>query len=376
MVPGIFAYLERSGGGARKLPRGLRMRIAGLCRLGLLGLLAGCSSADGIESAPSTSLGAGTGTGSTANGTAGSTNPGEAGVLTAGVWDDNLNYTFFQDYVAVQGQISGAPGFTPAEYDASHAEFATRAARSVVDAALVIDTTGSMGDEISYLTAEFANIAGAVSAAFPGAAQRWALVVYRDTPDSDPGDAYVVRSYDFTSDPQAFAATVGGQSAGGGGDYPESPELGLEQLGQLSWRSDPFAARVAFWVADAPHHTSRAAAMKQSIVAAHAAGIHVYPVSASGTDALLELTMRSAAEITGGRYLFLTDDSGVGDPHKIPEIPCYYVTRLEKALVRVVSMELSGTYIGPDPADVLRVSGAPSSSGTCTIGDGGFVQIF
>jgi hypothetical protein len=297
-------------------------------------------------------------------------------VLTAGVWDDNLNYAFFQDYVAVHAQMAGDPGFTPAEYDASHAEFATRAARTVVDAALVLDTTGSMGDEIAYLTAEFANIAGAIGAAFPGAQQRWALVVYRDTPDTDPGDAYVVRSYDFTADMQAFAATVGAQSAGGGGDIPESPEIGLQQLGQLSWRSDPSAARVAFWVADAPQHVYRAAAMKQAIVAAHAAGIHVYPVSASGTDALLELTMRSAAEITGGRYLFLTDDSGVGDPHKIPEIPCYYVTRLEKALVRVVSMELSGTYIGPDPADVLRVSGSPSASGTCTIGDGGFVQIF
>jgi len=44
--------------------------------------------------------------------------------------------------------------------------------------------------------------------------------------------------------------------------------------------------------------------------------------------------MRSAAEITGGRYLFLTDDSGVGGPHKTPEIPCYFVTKLARALVR------------------------------------------
>lgn len=53
------------------------------------------------------------------------------------------------------------------------------------------------------------------------------------------------------------------------------------------------------------------------------------------------------------------------------------MTRLEKALVRVVSMELSGNYIGPDDADVLRVSGSPSSSGSCALGtDGGAVQIF
>ncbi len=228
-----------------------------------------------------------------------------------------------------------------------------------------------------YLTAEFASITSAIRAAYPNADQRWALVVYRDTPDTDPGDAYVVESFDFTSSAQAFAATVGAQTAANGGDYPESPEIGLEQLQKLTWRTDPAVAKVAFWVADAPQHTYRAAAMKQAIVDAHTAGIHIYPVSASGTDDLLELTMRTAAEITGGRYLFLTDDSGVGDPHKVPEIPCYYVTRLEKALVRVASMELTGSYIGPDPADVLRVSGNASPDGTCTLeDDGGEVQIF
>jgi hypothetical protein len=301
----------------------------------------------------------------------------QAGILTAGIWDDGLNYSFFGSYLASHTGISGDPGFATSDYDASHAQFAQRAAHSVIDAALVLDTTGSMGDEISYLTSELASITSAISAAYPNADQRWALVVYRDTPDTDPGDAYVVESVDFTSSAQAFAATVGAQTAANGGDYPESPEIGLEQLQKLTWRTDPAVAKVAFWVADAPQHTYRAAAMKQAIVDAHTAGIHIYPVSASGTDDLLELTMRTAAEITGGRYLFLTDDSGVGDPHKVPEIPCYYVTRLEKALVRVASMELTGSYIGPNPADVLRVSGNASPDGTCTVeDDGGEVQIF
>ena len=170
---------------------------------------------------------------------------------------------------------------------------------------------------------------------------------------------------------------MGAQTAGEGGDIPEAPELGLGQLPQLSWRSDASVAKVAFWVGDAPHHAQYASMMKQSIVAAHTAGIHLYPVSASGTDDLLELTMRSAALITGGRYMFLTDDSGVGGPHKEPEIPCYYVTHLGQALVRAVSMELSGTYAGPNPADVVRVSGSPTASGSCAIeDDGGTVQIF
>jgi hypothetical protein len=299
------------------------------------------------------------------------------GILTAGIWDDGLNYPFFTQYRAANLQIPGDPGFTTAEYDAAHTEFAQRGQHTIVDAALVLDTTGSMGDEIQYLTAEFANISSAIAAAFPSADQRWALVVYRDRPDTDPGDAYIVKSFDFTGDLQTFGSTVGAQTAANGGDTPEAPELGLGQLPQLSWRSDPSVAKVAFWVADAPHHAQYASTMKQSIVNAHSAGIHLYPVSASGTDDLLELTMRSAALITGGRYLFLTDDSGVGDPHKKPEIPCYYVTHLGKALVRSISMELSGTYAGPDAQDVIRVSGSPTSSGSCALDDdGGTVQIF
>jgi hypothetical protein len=315
------------------------------------------------------------GTGPAGTGVGTGVGPG-TGILTAGLWDDSLNFDFFSQYQASHGQgILGDPGFTAAEYQAAHAAFALRTPHTVIDAALVLDTTGSMGDELSYLTAEFAGISSAIQTALPNATQRWALVVYRDTPDSDPGDEYVVKSFDFTANAQDFAATLANQHAANGGDYPESPELGLEQLGQLSWRTDPSVAKLAFWVADAPHHEQRGAAMKKAITDVSAAGVHLYPVSASGTNDLLELTMRSAAEITGGRYLFLTDDSGVGDPHKVPEIPCYFVTKLAKALVRAVAMEVSGAAVAPDAADIVRTVGAPAADGQCTTPDGQTVQI-
>jgi hypothetical protein len=338
-----------------------------------MGAFSGGGAASGSSLTPS---GGSSGGGSFDAGSVGVLPP--AGVLTAGVWDDSLNYPFFLNYWPQHAQLAGNPGFLSTDYSASHTEFAQRSSRTVIDAALVIDTTGSMADELSYLTSEFAAISGAIAAQFPSSSQRWALVVYRDTPDTDPGDAYVMKSYDFTADMQAFAQTVGAQTADAGGDYPESPEIGLDELPKLSWRADPSVAKVAFWVGDAPQHDYRAAQMKQAIIDVHQAGVHIYPVSASGTNDLLELTMRTAALITGGRYLFLTDDSGIGDPHKLPEIPCYYVTRLEKALVRVASMELSGSYMGPATADVIRVSGDPSASGTCNVGDdaGTQVQIF
>jgi hypothetical protein len=297
------------------------------------------------------------------------------GILTAGMWDDNLNYDFFGKYLAGHTTLDGNPGFATSDYDASHTEQAQRAGKTVVDAALVMDTTGSMGDELSYLTSEFANVWSAIATRFPGADQRWALVLYRDRPETDPGDDYVVRTFDFMSTAGDFSTVLGQQGAGNGGDYPEAPELGLQKLPALTWRTDPSVARVAFWVGDAPQHTQYAADMKQAILGVRNAGIHVYPVSASGTDDLLELTMRSAAQLTGGRYLFLTDDSGVGDTHKIPEIPCYTVTKLEKALVRAVGMELTGGFDPPAPADVVRVVGTPAANGTCTTQDGQTVQL-
>jgi hypothetical protein len=339
----------------------------------------GTSSETGFEGPGGASTAGGGGAGGFTTGTSSATASGGgqvgSGILTAGMWDDNLNYAFFGRYLAGHQQLAGNPAFLTADYDGAHGSYTQHSTHTSVDAALVIDTTGSMSDELSYLTAEFANVWGAIAAKFPSVSQRWSLVVYRDTPDTDPGDDYVVKSYDFMTTARDFATTIGEQTAANGGDYPESPELGLQQLKQLAWRTDPSVANVAFWVGDAPHHDYRAAQMKQAILDVRAAGVRIYPVSASGTNDLLELTMRSAAQLTGGRYMFLTDDSGVGDPHKIPEIPCYTVTKLAKALVRAVAMELSGTYAPPDPADILRVEGNPATDGKCTTPDGQTVQM-
>jgi hypothetical protein len=300
-----------------------------------------------------------------------------SGVLTAGAWDDNRNYDFFRSYLAAHDQVTGAPPITSAARDAAAALFAgDRPAKQRLDVAIVIDTTGSMGDEAEYLKSEFQNISGAIGAEFPNADQHWALVAYRDRPDTDPGDEYVTKTFDFTSDTGSFQGSLGGISAGGGGDYQEAPELGLAAMNQLAWRSDADVARLAFWVGDAPQHDDRGPDIAQTFDGARQRDIHLYPVAASGADELLELTMRSAAQLTGGRYLFLTDDSGIGDPHEVPSIPCFFVTKLAKQIVRMVSIELSGVYHEPDPADVIRTGGNPTS-GACTLeGDAGLVSAF
>jgi hypothetical protein len=98
-------------------------------------------------------------------------------------------------------------------------------------------------------------------------------------------------------------------------------------------------------------------------------GIHIYPVASSGVDELTEFSMRAAAQLTGGRYIFLTDDSGVGNPHIEPTIPCYFVTKLDDAILRMVDIELNGEYREPAESEIIRVGGDPQD-GACTLPDG------
>ena len=82
--------------------------------------------------------------------------------------------------------------------------------------------------------------------------------------------------------------------------------------------------------------------------------------------------MRVAAQMTGGRYLFLTDDSGVGGAHREPKVPCYHVTKLATAMERAIGMELSGAFIAPQAGEIVRTIGKPEGA-TCAAApqDGG-----
>jgi hypothetical protein len=228
-----------------------------------------------------------------------------------------------------------------------------------LDLVLVLDTTGSMRDELEYLKSEIKSIATTVDRQFPGVDKRYGLVVYRD---EGMGDEYVTRSFPLTSSLAEFRENLAAQSAAGGGDYPEAMHRGLEDAVQLSWR-DGNSARVLFLVADAPPHTQFADRTMKAVDTLRKKGVAIYPVAASGADDACEFIMRTAALLTGGQYLFLTNDSGVGDAHAEPHIPYYHVQRLDKLMVRMIASELSGKRIEPQAGDILRTVGQPINSG-------------
>src|SRR5512140_154759 len=236
---------------------------------------------------------------------------------------------------------------------------ATNAKPAALDLAFVVDATGSMGDEIDYLKAEMQDITQRVAALYPDASLRYALIVYRDQ-----GDEYVVRSFSFTSQLASFESDLAKQSAGGGGDYPEAAEAAMAAAMELGWRSGD-VARIMFHIADAPPHEPNYGSFLGSAKTARARGIRIFPVGASGVGLPAEYLMRLSALVTLGRYVFLTDDSGIGNSHEPPHIPCYQVQHLNDLLVRVIASELAGTYIAASADDVLRTVGS-YDDGVCS----------
>lgn len=287
------------------------------------------------------------------------------GQLTAGVWDDNLNFAFFDNYAQRAGQSSADLRiFSLAEQRAARASFEQRRPRRELDVQLVLDTTGSMGDELAYLQSEFDSIATEVVRRFPGMEPRWSLVVYRDR-----GDEYVTRRFAFTADVGDYQRKLAQQHAAGGGDIPEAVPQALAEGLAEGWRPGPDVARVAFWVADAPPHPGEGARFANVVRHARERGVHIYPVASSGIDDGTEYQMRAAAQLTGGRYLFLTDDSGIGNAHADPHVPCYQVTQLDRAVVRMIESELRGQHVAAPPQDIVRQVGSPNSQGRCRVGD-------
>ena len=210
-----------------------------------------------------------------------------------------------------------------------------------LDLALVIDATGSMGDEIAYLKSEIDDIVKTVHDMFPNVDQRFALIVYRDK-----GDQYVTRAFDFTSSLSEFRSQLSAQEANGGGDYPEAMHLALEQAAGLSWRQGN-TARAMFLVADAPPHDHEAGAALDAIGKLRRQNVRTFPVAASGVKTRAEFMMRAAAFTTLGQYAFLTDHSGVGNAHAAPHVPKYNVERLNRLMIRLISQELAGKQLVP-----------------------------
>ena len=166
-----------------------------------------------------------------------------------------------------------------------------------------------------------------------------ALLFYRDK-----GDEYVTRYFDFTQDIQKQKNNLSNQNANGGGDFEEAVYKALGEAVDKQWSSSS-ETRVLVHVADAPSHDNEVKEWNKNVLKLTKKGIKVISVASSGIDKKTEYFFRSQSMITGGCYVYLTDDSGVGGTHIEATTEVKPVVEyLNKLLIRLINGYHTGNY--------------------------------
>ncbi|NJN19209.1 MAG: VWA domain-containing protein, partial [Oscillochloris sp.] len=213
-----------------------------------------------------------------------------------------------------------------------------------LDLLFLLDTTGSMDDELRKIQDTIDEIAGRIDGFAPRPEIRYGLVAYKDQDDD-----YVTQAAPFTSDLAAFRAVLRRLSANGGGDTPEAVDEALyDAVVRAEWSEQP-AVRLVFLVADAGPHIRENSQFTylDGIQTAVERGVKIYPIAASNTDPAAEYVFRQMAQQTLGGFIFLTYQPGAssGAPGESTTLEAgeqpYSVERLDDLIVLIVERELA-----------------------------------
>lgn len=260
----------------------------------------------------------------------------ESNNVTLGKSDHEGKVTFFKNkdqYFTIQvvhdDQIKGLK--ITKNYSELFFEFKSDERSKELDVMFTVDATGSMADEINYLKAELENIITRLDSSI--SKKRLGLLFYRDE-----GDDYVTKSFEFTSDIKKVKENLLLQNAMGGGDYEEAVDRALKESLMMSW-SPTSDTKLMFLLLDAPPHLNQenVYTIKEQIKKAKELGVKIIPVVASGADKNVEYLMRYFSVYTNGTYVFLTDDSGIGNKHLKPSAEDYKVEKLNDLIVRLIN---------------------------------------
>ena len=219
---------------------------------------------------------------------------------------------------------------------------------NVIKLMFVVDVTGSMGDELTYLQNELADVVNRVATENQGVRIDLAMLFYRD--DDDDVKFSYADFVDVTNE-QGLAtqqAKLKEQYATGGGDFPEAVDEALELAVSKDW-GDENSTKLIFHVLDAPPHDKEENRTRFTKAVNDAAkkGIRICPILCSGADTLCEYLVRQESITTGGTFVFITDHSGIGNPHYTPNLPNAVVEKLNDLMVRLINGYHTGTFADP-----------------------------
>ena len=249
---------------------------------------------------------------------------------------------------ATSGSFSANADFTAENRDLTLSLTDSEPKQDVIELSFVVDVTGSMGDEISFLQNELVDVISRVSTTNPQTQINLSMLFYRDYTDKE-----VFKYYDFVdvTTSEGLASQVSAiktQLANGGGDYPEAVSDALERAVNQQWSSNT-TTKIIFHVLDAPPHSNDTNRTKfySAVKQAAEKGIRICPIICSGAAELTEYLMRQAAIYTGGTFVFVTDDSGIGNPHHDPDLPNVTVEALNSLMVRLINGYHIGEFAPP-----------------------------
>ena len=212
-----------------------------------------------------------------------------------------------------------------------------------LDLLFILDTTGSMGEEIDRLKTSIDLINLNLSQLPAKPLIRYGMVLYRDK-----GDAYVTEVIPFTHSLETFRNQLAGVRAGGGGDTPEDLESALDKgINELEWGKQ--GVRLAFAITDAPPHLDydHTTSYIDAARAARQKGIKIFTVGTGGLSIDGEYVLRQISQLTGGAYIFLTygerTESDGGEPGSVSHHTGSNFTsdKLEAVIINITRHELS-----------------------------------
>ncbi len=212
-----------------------------------------------------------------------------------------------------------------------------------LDLLFILDTAGSMGEEIERLKNTIQIINDNLATLEPKPNIRFGMVLYRDKDDD-----YDTKIIPFSKDLKAFRQELSKIKAEGGGDTPEDLQSALKAaVTQIGWR--PNAIRLGFVITDASAHLDYNQSFNYVSAAKEAKqkGIKIFTVGTGGLDIKGEYLLRQIAQYTYGKYIFLTyGEKGESEGGHVGSVSHHTGTnfqtdKLEAVIIRFAKQELS-----------------------------------
>lgn len=230
-------------------------------------------------------------------------------------YDIQIKY-YNKDYelVTVYDRVS-LIGLKDNKYDATYLD-AALVNKDTIDLMFVVDSTVSMNNEIEFLQSKIEQIVKRVSSR--DSLVRTAILLYKDLDDN-----YITMYSKFTTNIKDQVNFLSNVFAYGGGDFEEAVDIAMNEAVLQDWGGIN-STKIIVHIADAPCHDKDVSSWNDAVLNCSKKGIRLITVASTNINAKTEYLFRSATILTGGTYVYITNEEQMGyspivNPNLYPE---------------------------------------------------------